>query len=45
MKKLIFLGIVLALGLVLQPTAALAHTEDDPYVADLLAGQTCEHLE
>jgi hypothetical protein len=40
MKRLVYLLIAVSLMLALVPTVALAHTEDDPLVVDLLAGQT-----
>jgi hypothetical protein len=40
MKKLVYLLIAVSLVLALVPTVALAHTAGDPFVADLLAGQT-----
>jgi len=40
MKKVFHLGIVLAFLLALIPAGTMAHTEDDPLVVDLLAGQT-----
>ncbi|UCC62801.1 MAG: hypothetical protein JSV36_18955 [Anaerolineae bacterium] len=40
MKKLTYPLMVLALLLALVPAAGFAHTEDDPLVVDLLAGQT-----
>jgi hypothetical protein len=38
-KKILHLGIALAFLLALVPVGAMAHTEGDPYVTDLLAGQ------
>jgi len=42
MKKLAYLLIVLSLILALVPAAAFAHTEDEPFVTDLIAGQTTD---
>lgn len=42
MKKLVYLFIVLSLLLALMPVAALAHTEEDPFVVELIAGQTMD---
>jgi hypothetical protein len=38
-KKVFHLGIVLAFLLALVPVGAMAHTEEEPFEADLLAGQ------
>ena len=40
MKKAFRIFIVLAFVLALFPAMTFAHTEDDPLVVDLLAGQT-----
>jgi hypothetical protein len=42
MKKLAYLLIVLSLVLALVPAAAFAHTEGEPFVTDLIAGQTTD---
>jgi hypothetical protein len=39
MKKVFHLGIALAFLLALVPASAMAHTEGDPFVIDLIAGQ------
>jgi hypothetical protein len=38
MKKLVYLLIAVSLMLTLVPAAAFAHTEDEPFVTDLIAG-------
>jgi len=38
MKKIVPVAVILALLLALIPAAAMAHTADDPYVTDLIAG-------
>jgi hypothetical protein len=40
MNKISSLLVVLSLGFIMLPMAANAHTEDDPFVVDLIAGQT-----